>query len=250
MSSLSNQEVSKFSAMDQDWWDPKKNPLISMNTVRVRYIRDRVTRHFANSEALRFIDIGCGGGLLSESLARVIPGSPHIVGIDPSETLVNAARDHAKLDTRSIAQRIEYWGGMTAESFAQDNASSFDVVCLLEVLEHATNVPSLLEASARLLKPNGLLFVSTINKTLKSYLLTIVGAEYIMGYLPPGTHNWNQYLSSQSVQTCAEPLGLHLLDVSGMVITRPPFFGSWDWKLDPHDTDVNWIGVLEKKVSA
>ena len=119
----------------------------------------------------------------------------------------------------------------------------FDVICILEVLEHATDVDSLLKAASSLLAKDGIIFVSTVNKTIKSHLLAIVGAEYIMGYLPIGTHDWDKFLSPEDVSRRMNDNGLEAIDVKGMTATSPPPLGNWNWKLDPKDTDVNWIGA-------
>ena len=250
-SSVSNTEIDKFSGMDQDWWDPQKNILIPMNVIRVNYIKTQCHRHFQKKslQGLDALDIGCGGGLLSESLARL---GAHVTGIDPSTSLVVAARQHAQLDART--RTINYRGGCSAEDLllASSSASppNFHVVCLLEVVEHAADVASLLRAASKLLRPDGILFVSTINRTLKSHLLTIVGAEYLMRYIPVGTHDWNKFLSPGEVEALvAGNGGLQQMDVSGMILTSPPICGSWNWKLDPNDTDVNWIGSYRKKTS-
>lgn len=251
LSSVSSAEVDKFSEMDQDWWDPKKNILIPMNTIRVKYIRDMVhqnlTKH-SNASALPLegfsaLDIGCGGGLLSESLARL---GATVTGLDPSARLVEAAKQHAALHPRTRV--IDYHGGKTVEEFAQEQPfQKYDMVCLLEVLEHASDAASLLRASSALLKDDGLLFLSTINRTIKSHIATILGAEYIMRYIPIGTHNWHEYRSPDEVKHLMHQVGVEQVNVSGMVLTKPPFFGDWSWKLDPRDTDINWIGTYRKR---
>jgi 2-polyprenyl-6-hydroxyphenyl methylase/3-demethylubiquinone-9 3-methyltransferase len=277
-SSVSAQEVDKFSGMDQEWWDPQKNPLIYMNAIRVQYIRtmvateltSRTTSSTANVTSsknsglpfagLKALDIGCGGGLLSESLARL---GASTTGIDPSEKLIRAAQQHAAVQFGSDdSNNRPTYLNMTAEELAasntdvntntDNNTALFDVVCLLEVVEHASDVPSLLAAASSLVRPGGLLFISTINKTWKSHALAIVGAEYIMGYLPVGTHNWNQFLSPQQVQDVFTKQG-NLFEpvpnaVTGMVLASPPWPGRcWNWKLDPNDTDVNWIGTYRRR---
>jgi 2-polyprenyl-6-hydroxyphenyl methylase/3-demethylubiquinone-9 3-methyltransferase len=284
-SSVSSQEVDKFSGMDQEWWDPQKNPLIYMNAIRVQYIRTMVETELASATTananasissksksglpfagLKALDIGCGGGLLSESLARL---GASTTGIDPSDKLIRAAQQHAAVqfggqdNTNNNNNRPTYLN-MTAEELAASMPDSetnmdtdtelFDVVCLLEVVEHASDVPSLLAAASSLVRPGGLLFVSTINKTWKSHALAIVGAEYIMGYLPPGTHNWNQFLSPAQVQNYLAASGLVVEPVNGanavtgMVLASPPWPGRcWNWKLDPNDTDVNWIGTYRRR---
>jgi ubiquinone biosynthesis O-methyltransferase len=252
--SVSSTEVDKFSSLNDEWWDARKNPLIHMNAVRIQYIQNVVERHAHSADGsssrnrrspldgLEVLDIGCGGGLACESLARL---GASVTGVDPSDSLIRAAKAHGQLDPQT--QSINYIGGYTAEQLALQQPEKFDVICLLEVVEHATNAPSLLHATAQLLKPNGLLFVSTINRTAKSYLLTILGAEYVMRYIPVGTHDWSKYLSPQEVNSLAAEALLQNIDVSGMVLSRPPLFGNWDWKLDRSDLDVNWIGSYVKR---
>ena len=254
LSSVSKAEVSKFSEFSESWWDPQQNPLIGMNSIRVGYIVDEIKQSSTKTGAsaadeqspalsgLKALDVGCGGGLLSESLARL---GADVVAVDPSETLVEHAKRHADLDPRT--RSIDYRGGYTIEQLAEETSDPcFDVICILEVVEHVTDVESILRAAKSLLKPNtGRLFVSTLNRTLKSGAVAIVGAEYIMGYLPPGTHDWNQFLSPEEVAELMSGVGLQQIDVQGMVVTKPPFHGRWEWKLDRHDTDVNWIGTYK-----
>lgn len=250
-SSVSPKEIDKFSSLDNEWWDPRKNPLIHMNAVRMQYMQDMIAKHHRRSETsvthrtlegLQALDIGCGGGLACESLARL---GATVTGVDPSDQLVRAAQAHSQLDPKT--QSITYIGGQAAEDLARDRIERYDIVCLLEVVEHATNVPSLLGAASQMLKPDGLLFLSTINRTMKSYLLTILGAEYIMRYIPVGTHNWNQYLSPEEVKRIAASANLQEANVMGMVLRSPPLLGNWDWKLDASDVDVNWIGTYTKR---
>ena len=262
-SSVSPNEIAKFSEMHQQWWDPSFNPLISMNPSRIKYILDIVKKkmkqpneitnnhhgkkHHPPLHNLTALDVGCGGGLLSESLARL---GANVTAVDPSQALVDMAQQHAKHMGDPRLGKIDYRGGVTVEELAASASTNqqdpFDLVCLLEVLEHASDVPSLLQAATSLVKPNGgLLFVSTINRTWKSHLLTIVGAEYIMGYVPPGTHNWEQYLAPDEVTTMVQRFGMQPLDICGMVVSRPPFCGNWDWRLDARDTDCNWIAAYQ-----
>lgn len=276
--------------MDQEWWDPQKNPLIYMNAIRVQFIRTmvetelRLTTAASTSAAntatstsssssksnnilpfagLKALDIGCGGGLLSESLARLGAAT---TGIDPSEKLIRAAQQHAAVQfghdttTKNRPTYLTTTAEELAATLAKSNTNTdtdtalFDMVCLLEVVEHASDVPSLLAAASSLVRPGGLLFISTINKTWKSHLLAIVGAEYIMGYLPVNTHNWNQFLSPQQVQDVLTKQGglvkpvANANAVTGMVLASPPWPGRcWNWKLDPNDTDVNWIGTYRRR---
>ena len=257
-SSVSQSEISKFSKLSSTWWDPNHNPLVAMNPVRVEFVVDHVTRNLlrqrrglesdANLQgsdlplaALDVLDVGCGGGLLAESMARL---GGKVTAIDPSTALIDQAMRHAQLNP--VTQSIDYRGGWTVEQLADEQRPpTFDVICLSEVIEHVTDMDSVLEAAASLLKkPNGLLFVSTLNRTIKSKLLAIVGAEYITGWVPQGTHDWNQFRSPSEVQGLVCRVDLEQMDVNGMVVEIPPLLtGKWKWSLNPVDTDMNWIGV-------
>jgi ubiquinone biosynthesis O-methyltransferase len=276
--------VAKFNAMHQQWWDAGKNPLIGMNAVRMQYIRQQVIKHRANSsdqqvlatssspsssllplQGLKALDIGCGGGIACESLVRL--GVSHVTGLDPSADLIAAAQQHAA-DTcvlNSSNSTLTY-KNMSVEEFVvqhQQEANNnndpdyFDVICLLEVLEHVQDdsaLHSLLSATSQLLHPTrgGLLFISTMSPTPLAYTLTIFGAEYVMRYLPVGTHDFNLYRSPDQVrQVMAARVNMEQVHVSGMVLAGPPpilgCMGSWNWKLDPHNTDVNWIGTYRRQ---
>lgn len=237
----------------------------------------------------RILDIGCGGGLLTESLSRL--GADMVVGLDASTHVVDVARTHSfheysrlvtandhngekKFDslvteTNTMSARgghrgIQYIGGMTVEEFAstwtsadqqsqqqQQNNELFDIITALEIIEHVPNPSSLLSAAQTLLKPNGILFVSTINRTVKSYGMAIVAAEYILRKVPVGTHSWDMFWSPDEVeQMILGPQGVRATNmkqiaVSGMVL-QPPFI-NMEWTLNRNDTDVNWIGAYQKQ---
>lgn len=245
-SSFSKTEVEKFSQLSDTWWDPKENPLIGMNTIRVEYIlQNQLSSDDDSTSSLEdklALDVGCGGGLLSESLCRL---GANVTAIDPSVDLVEQAKRHSSLDPKT--KNINYRGGMTVEELAtSSDQEKFDVICILEVIEHVPpdGLDSMLSSISKLLKPDtGRLFVSTLNRTAKSKALAIVGAEYIMRYLPVGTHDWNQFKSPEEVKASMKNHGLEEVNVSGMVLTSPPFGGKWDWKLDERDTDINWIAT-------
>ena len=273
-SSVSNDEVSKFSSMASTWWNPDQNPLISMNPTRMEFIistleqnqniiiNDRNDNKSSSSlllyeplKGLKALDVGCGGGLLSESLARL---GANVTAIDPSEEVANAAYEHSKLDSR-LENKIEYKGGTSVEDLAfeynkeknktnNSDVELYDVICILEVIEHATNPTSLLQNAISLLKPpsidnpkGGMLFISTINRTIKSYGIAILGGEYITGKLPIGTHSWNSFLSPQEVKGLVGKFGLEEVNMTGMVL-KPPFY-DLRWEMNKLDTDVNWIGA-------
>ncbi len=270
--SVSSDEISKFSLMASTWWEPDQNPLISMNPTRMEFIvktlqtSNRLQVHERDLDAyqpligLKALDIGCGGGLLSESLARL---GAQVTAIDPSEEVAKAAYEHSQLDP-TIADMIDYRGGTSVEDLAKEFSENvsrrsssndnnhdsplFDVICILEVIEHAIDPRSLIESAASLLRkpseenPNGgMLFVSTINRTVKSYAIAIVGGEYVTGKLPVGTHSWSQFKSPQEVHSLVGNYGLREANLSGMVL-KPPFF-DLRWELNTSDTDINWIGA-------
>lgn len=284
-------EVDKFSSFASHWWDSRSNPLVGMNPIRVKFIREvlgQQTSDYTPSqlplENKRVLDIGCGGGLLTESLSRL--GSSLVVGLDASSAVVEVAKRHSfhsssrlaldefgKRSTRSKNGNIRYVGGMTVEEFSSnwisrvEQSSSpteqpsshelFDVITALEVVEHVPDPISLLRASRSLLKPGGILFVSTINRTLKSYGMAIVAAEYILGKVPAGTHDWNHFLGPEEVErmVCGgtgvenhvsqEPQTFRQIGLSGMVL-KPPFV-TMEWYLNHSDLDVNWIGAYQKQ---
>lgn len=273
--SISTQEVQKFAALSSSWWDASQNPLIAMNGPRVQFVLDNVQRcgmvdtnndtnnsHSLPLHKLRALDIGCGGGLLSESLARLGAAT---TGLDPSTHLIDAARRHAQSHLSTPVQsRLSYAVGTVQEwsnhnDINDDNQDDdqqpplFDIVCCLEVIEHVPHPKELLTSALQVLRPGGLLFVSTINQTYKSFWLTIVGAEYVARMLPVGTHSWPSYLSPRQVTSMVAERA-ERMQVSGMVLPPVPFVRSvvcgnphWPWKLDPNDTDVNWIGCYQKK---
>lgn len=210
---------------------------------------------------LRALDVGCGGGLLSESLARL---GASVCAVDPSTKVANAAREHSQ--HHPLTKTIDYRGGTSVEELAREltavnnddddsnpvhvaadntntSADLFDLVCVLEVVEHATDPQSLLDSACRLLRPGGLLFVSTLNRTAKSYILAIAGAEHIMRMVPVGTHKWEKFLSPEEVHGMMAKM--EVVDVCGMVL-KPPFI-DMNWTLDRNDTDVNWIGAYRKE---
>jgi 2-polyprenyl-6-hydroxyphenyl methylase/3-demethylubiquinone-9 3-methyltransferase len=231
-------EVAKFSALAEEWWDPtgKFAPLHKFNPVRLRFIRDQVARHFRREgqslkpfEGLTLLDIGCGGGLLSEPMARL---GFDVTGADASEKNIKIAASHATGSGIGIQYRCT-----TAEALV-DTGAAFDVVLNMEVVEHVADLKGYLESCAALVKPGGIMFVATINKTLKALALAKIGAEYILGWLPRGTHDWNRFVEPARLRMMLSEAGLDVLKTQG--VNFDPL--SWDWRLSG-DTDVNYMVV-------
>jgi len=240
--SLDDEEVAKFSAIAEEWWDPTGSfrPLHRLNPTRLRFIRDHCLRHFGGEaggltplKSLKILDIGCGGGLLCEPLTRL---GAQVTGVDPSERNITVAALHAKEGGLKIDYRAT-----SAEALAESGAS-FDVVLAMEVLEHVADVAGLLDAAGRMLKPGGLLFGATLNRTPKSFAFAIVGAEYLLRWLPRGTHDWRRFLKPSELAAALRRAGLDLTDITGVIYN--PVDGSW--RADPKDLDVNYMLVAAK----
>jgi 2-polyprenyl-6-hydroxyphenyl methylase / 3-demethylubiquinone-9 3-methyltransferase len=236
-------EVERFSRLAAEWWNPagKFKPLHKFNPVRLAYIREQVLLHFGRDaraakpfEGLSILDIGCGGGLVAEPLARLGAG---VVGADASETNIEVARLHAAQSGVPVDYRAA-----TAEAILA-GGERFDVVTSLEVVEHVSDVDYFLTTCADLVKPGGLLFVATINRTLKALGLAIVGAEYVLGWLPKGTHSYEKLVRPEEIETPLVASGLTALERVG--VTYNPL--SAQWRLSA-DTDVNYM-VLARRPS-
>jgi 2-polyprenyl-6-hydroxyphenyl methylase / 3-demethylubiquinone-9 3-methyltransferase len=234
-------EVAKFSALAAEWWDPagKFAPLHKFNPVRLAFIRAEAASHFGRDarslrpfEGLSLLDIGCGGGLLSEPMARL---GFAVTGADASEKNIGTASAHAAQSGLAIDYRAT-----TAEALLAEGRS-FDVVLNMEVVEHVADVPAYLAACAALVKPGGLTFVATLNKTLKSLALAKIGAEYVLNWLPRGTHDWNRFLAPSDLKKALEESDLTILKTQG--VSFDPL--AWDWKLSS-DVDVNYMVVATR----
>ena len=233
---LDEAEVARFGAMAQEWWDPngKFRPLHALNPVRLTFIRDILCDHFnldgasgRSLEGLKIADIGCGGGLLCEPLSRL---GAKVTGLDPAPDTIAAARAHAK------AQGLEItYLATRAEELAQNN-ELYDAVLAMEVIEHVPDVPAFTKVAASLVRPGGMLLLSTINRTLKSYALAIVGAEYVLRWMPAGTHRWDRFVTPDELATACTGAGLEETSRKGMVFN--PLAGSWRLS---RDTDVNYL---------
>ncbi|WP_417687881.1 bifunctional 2-polyprenyl-6-hydroxyphenol methylase/3-demethylubiquinol 3-O-methyltransferase UbiG [Roseibium sp.] len=229
-------EVARFSAMADEWWDPtgKFKPLHKFNPVRLSYIKEKVCERFGRDpkapnafEGLRFLDIGCGGGLLSEPMARL---GADVVGADPSTVNIEIAKLHMQKSGLNIDYRAE-----TAEQLA-DAGETFDVVLNMEVVEHVADVPLFLGETSRMVRPGGLMFVATINRTLKAYALAIVGAEYVLRWLPKGTHSYEKLVRPEEIETPVTGAGMEIIDRTG--VTFNPLLDSWNRS---RDLDVNYM---------
>ncbi len=235
-------EIDRFSALAADWWDPagRFRPLHVLNPVRVGYIRDAICGHRGGDpraprplEGLRLIDVGCGGGLIAEPMARL---GAEVVAIDAAETNIRVASDHAATVGLSIDYRA------TAAETVAESGERFDVVLAMEIIEHVADVPLFLETLATLMKPGGLVVLSTLNRTAKSFLAAIVGAEYVLNWLPRGTHDWRKFLKPSEVAAGLRRVGLTVGGLTG--VTYNPLFDRF--ALDRRDLGVNYMLWAER----
>jgi 2-polyprenyl-6-hydroxyphenyl methylase/3-demethylubiquinone-9 3-methyltransferase len=232
-------EVAKFSKLSAEWWDPngKMAPLHKINPLRLSYIRDAACRKFERNvkslgclTGLRILDIGCGAGLLCEPFTRL---GAQVIGIDPSATNIAAAKLHADRSQLSIDYRCT-----TVE--AMDLRERFDIVLAMEVVEHVTDVGAFLDRCAAMLKPGGLMVISTLNRNWKSFALAIVGAEYVLRWLPRGTHQWNKFVTPDELAHHLQRNKLAISEQAGVVYS--PFADRWSLS---SDMDVNYMVVAE-----
>jgi 2-polyprenyl-6-hydroxyphenyl methylase/3-demethylubiquinone-9 3-methyltransferase len=235
-SSVDTAEVERFSRHAADWWNPH-GPMAALhkfNPVRLAYVRDQATACFDRDprkldclKGLRMLDIGCGGGILSEPLARL---GADMTGADPSEDNIAVARDHA----REAGIVIDY-RATTAEDLAAAG-ERFDIVLAMEVVEHVADVDAFLETCTTMVKPGGLMIAATLNRTLKSFALAIVGAEYVLRWLPRGTHQWDKFVKPEELERAIERGGLQVIGERGVIYN--PFADRWQLS---SDMDVNYM---------
>lgn len=240
-SSIDPGEVARFSAMAAEWWDPKGKfrPLHKFNPTRLTYIREQAARHFGLDpksvrpfEGLRFLDIGCGGGLLSEPMARL---GAAMVSADASAENIKTASVHANEEGLDIDYRCT-----TAEDLAAAG-ETFDVILNMEVIEHVADPMRFLADCAGMLKPGGLMFIATLNRTLKAHALAIVGAEYVLGWLPRGTHDWKKFITTREMELGIADAGLTLKELRG--VSYNPLTDKWSLS---GDTDVNYMALAAR----
>ncbi len=238
-------EVERFSALAAEWWNPngKFRPLHKFNPVRLSYIRDQVAARFGRDihaarpfEGLRFLDIGCGGGLLCEPMARL---GGEVVGADASATNIEVAKLHAAESGVTVDYRAA-----PAEDLA-DAGEKFDVVLNMEVVEHVADVGLYIARCAEMVKPDGIMFVATINRTLKALGLAIIGAEYLLRWLPRGTHQYGRLVRPDELEKALADAGMSIADRTG-VIYHPL---ADRWQRSP-DMDVNYMVMAEKRAVA
>ena len=236
---INKKEIEKFSKIAEEWWNPqgKFKPLHKFNPIRISYIKKSVIKNFKLKiknkplENIKILDIGCGGGLLSEPMSKL---GADVVGIDASKNNIKIAELHAKKSNL----KIRYYC-TSPEKFKTE--TKFDVILNMEIIEHVNDVDFYLKSCSRLLKKNGIMFVATLNKTLKSYLFAIVGAEYILRWLPIGTHDWEKFIKPNDLIKICKKNSLNLDEIHGVkynVLTG-------DWKLSADD-DVNYMARFKK----
>jgi len=240
-STVDTAEVERFSRHAAAWWDPR-GPMAALhkfNPVRLAYIRDQAVARFGRDpkrldclKGLRMLDIGCGGGILSEPLARL---GADMVGVDPAEESVAIARAHAE----EQGVTVDYRAG-SAEDLAE-SGERFDVVLAMEVVEHVADIELFVSTCAAMVKPGGLMIAATLNRTLKSFAFAIVGAEYVLRWVPRGTHQWDKFVTPRELETAAENAGLRVTGERGVIYN--PFADRWQLS---SDMDVNYMLVAAR----
>ena len=239
MNSVNKKEIEKFSKMAAEWWDPsgKFKPLHKFNPIRVRYIKENIINSFKLKskkkplDKINILDIGCGGGLLSEPMTRL---GANVTGIDASSKNINIAKLHAKKNKL----KINYLCSSPEKLKIQ---KKFDVILNMEIVEHVEDINFFINSCSKLLKKNGLMFVATLNKTLKSYLFAIIGAEYVLRWLPIGTHEWEKFVKPEDLKKILMKYDLSLNKLEGMYFN----IIKDEWSIS-RDLSVNYIAKFIK----
>jgi len=240
---LDAQEIDRFARLSGEWWDPrgKFRALHRIGPARLSFLRDEMVRHFGREagagglrplKGLSVLDVGCGGGLIAEPLARM---GARVTGLDPAVANIEAARRHAA----GQGLDIDYRAGRVEELAA--GGLAFDAVVCLEVVEHVPDPGAFLAACAALVRPQGLLMLSTLNRTLKAYLLAIIGGEYVLRWLPVGTHRWERFITPDELTGYLRAAGLEAPTIRGLVYN--PLADVWSLGAD---TDVNYLAAASK----
>ncbi len=236
---INKKEIEKFSKIAEEWWDPKGKfkPLHNFNPIRISYLKENIIKTFNLREkdkilsGIKILDIGCGGGLLSEPMSRL---GAEVFGMDASEKNIEVAKIHAK----KSGLDIKYFCS-SPEKFKSD--LKFDVILNMEIIEHVENVDFFLKSCSKLMRKNGIMFVATLNKTLKSYLFAIIGAEYILKWLPIGTHEWEKFVQPEELIKITKRYGFALKDLKGVKLNLIKN----NWELST-DKSVNYIAKFAK----
>ena len=223
-STINKAEIDKFTKISEEWWDPKGKfkPLHKFNPIRIKYIKDSLIKKYGIKNKikplnkLKVLDIGCGGGLLTEPISRL---GADVTGIDASEKNIKVAKMHLK----KSKLKIKYFAG-SPEDFNFKN--KFDVVLNMEIVEHVDNIELFIKQSSFFLKKRGVMFIATINKTLKSYMFAIIGAEYILRWLPIGTHDWEKFVEPNKLIKIVEKYSLNLNKINGVIFN--PIKNEWE----------------------
>ena len=232
---INKEEIQKFSKLAEEWWDVngKFKPLHMFNPIRIEYITEKIKIHFKLKkdksnylQGLNILDIGCGGGLISEPMARL---GAKVTGIDASEKNINVAKLHSKKN----GLQIDY---LNTSPESLNDIEKFDIILNLEIVEHVDNVNLYIKSCYKLLKSNGLMFTATLNRSLTSYVKAIVGAEYILRWLPIGTHDWNKFIKPEELENFLSQENFSTLDIKGLKFN--PFLKKWK---QSSDLSVNYI---------
>ncbi len=236
---INKKEIEKFSKIAEEWWDPhgKFKPLHKFNPIRISYIKESIINSFKLKEKakplekVKILDIGCGGGLLSEPMSRL---GADVMGIDASDKNIEVAKFHAKKDNLNIKYQC-------ASPEKLNTSVKFDVILNMEIVEHVEDIDFFLQSCSKLLRKNGIMFVATINRTLKSYFFAIIGAEYILRWLPIGTHEWDKFVKPNELVKILEKYDLKLDSLDGMKFNLLKD----EWKVS-QDKSINYIGRFIK----